>query len=1211
MENNKLSNKSTVFISYAREDEVFVQTKLITLSEFNIELKGDWLLTPGDDYEKRLKGFNLEAHALIFVISPDSISSPACINELSIAVECKKQILPISYRNHYDDDLLDSALRSPQWTFMREGDDLKLAISQLAKAIKTDFVLMDVHSRLLTATDNWVNNNKNKSYLLRGNNLKEAENWFAKVAIQPDKLPQPTPLESNYILTSRRTENKTLRGVIVAVGIAFLITFGLMIFSYTEYAKAEARQITATARQLASQALSYIDIQLDRALLISSEAFDKENNLETRSSLLSALGQSPHLKKFLHSRLAFAWSIKISPNGKILISGHANGTIMFWNLVNGKPLSGSIIGHSGSVNVLAFNPDGETAASAGNDGTIIIWDIKTYKAIDTLTNRGNNITALAYSCDGNILASGGADKKIILWDTITGSSIDTLAAHKDGVYCLAFSPDRKTLASGSFDETIILWDLVTHKPKGKTLDEHGGKVYTLAFNNDGTLLASGSDGDANKNLIIWDVVNHISLGDYLIGHTAGVTDIHFSITGDTMFTCGADRQIIQWNMNTYKQTDDLFFGHQDQINCIALSPNGKILVSSSWDNNIIVWDLSTRNVLGQNLYRHPFAVQDIILDKKGDKVVSGDSHGSISYGEVKPKIDIKFSGLITTEPNCLAVSSDKKVLVSGHKDGTITFWDIASRQLVYPATKIHDGSVNCISFNKENSIVATGSDDGTIKLWDVNSHKLMISSINIHRGGVNDLALSSDGHIMAACFDRSTVVLFDTKTWKTLQYIVLTGEDGYAITNITSINFAQNCQNLIVGNSQIGGNKIYILNIKTGRIIKKEGAESVQSLAYNLKRSQIASGDFNGTIKITNILSGKTKEYKPTIGNVNGLSYSPNGEQLAVSHNGNKIIRIYDMRHGRISDSLMSKSDGINDVIFIDDHMLASANNDRTITIWNLKNHKSIGSPLRSPNNYVNCLALSPIGGTVASGDKKGFVSFWDLEKQSIKGLLETQQKNVSYVDFSPDGSQIATCSSDTSIKLWSIVGSKVSFAGSFPKMHKAGIACVKFSPDGKSLASAGSDGLVIIWSIYNRKPLIILPKRHSKEVKRVVFSADGKILASSGSDRMIFLWDLLTYTPIGHALMAHKNVIWSLAFSSDSKLLASGGDDGKINLWDVQTQNRFGATISASDQVWALAFGPNNKYLLSGQEDGTVTRWNLNPEKWSNQAKYIANMNQ
>ena len=226
MENtNPQRSKSKVFISYAREDSEFVRTLRASLEERGVEPKGDWELTTGEDFAARLHEFNLGAHALLFVITPDSIRSEACRDELALSVEHKKQILPISRRDHGDDNLLDSALRAPHWTFLREGDDFERGMDGLVKAINTDFALMDMHGRLLIAADNWDRNRRNRSYLLRKDSLRDAEAWLTVTSAQPDKLPQPTPLEIEFIFSSRRARS---RGTRIAFGVATAVALALL-----------------------------------------------------------------------------------------------------------------------------------------------------------------------------------------------------------------------------------------------------------------------------------------------------------------------------------------------------------------------------------------------------------------------------------------------------------------------------------------------------------------------------------------------------------------------------------------------------------------------------------------------------------------------------------------------------------------------------------------------------------------------------------------------------------------------------------------------------------------------------------------------------------------------------------------------------------------------------------------------------------------------
>ena len=92
-----------VFISYAREDTAFVKQLRDRLAQKGLDPRGDWLLVTGSGYEKQLLQDNIRSQALIFVLSPDSIRSKPCLDELKIAVQNKKPVLPVLRRDVPDD----------------------------------------------------------------------------------------------------------------------------------------------------------------------------------------------------------------------------------------------------------------------------------------------------------------------------------------------------------------------------------------------------------------------------------------------------------------------------------------------------------------------------------------------------------------------------------------------------------------------------------------------------------------------------------------------------------------------------------------------------------------------------------------------------------------------------------------------------------------------------------------------------------------------------------------------------------------------------------------------------------------------------------------------------------------------------------------------------------------------------------------------------
>lgn len=276
-------------------------------------------------------------------------------------------------------------------------------------------------------------------------------------------------------------------------------------------------------------------------------------------------------------------SIAFSPDGKTLASGSYDASISLWDLSTGR--QSKVFNHTYAVLSVAFSPDGRTLATGSYDKTVGLWDLKTWGKIQTLKGHSESVRSIAFSPDGKTLASGSWDKTVNLWDVASGSRIKTLQSHNSSVYSVAFSPDGRTLASGNDDGTVGLWDIATGSEL-KTLKLHKARVLYVVFSPDGRTLASGS---SDNTVNLWDMASGVSIKT-LKGHSDSVYSVAFSSDSRTLASGSRDKTISLWNLKTGNRLG-ILKGHNNAVNSVAFSPDDKMLASGSSDKTIDLWDL--------------------------------------------------------------------------------------------------------------------------------------------------------------------------------------------------------------------------------------------------------------------------------------------------------------------------------------------------------------------------------------------------------------------------------------------------------------------------------------------------------------------------------------------------------------------------------------------------------------------------------------------
>lgn len=224
--------------------------------------------------------------------------------------------------------------------------------------------------------------------------------------------------------------------------------------------------------------------------------------------------------------------------------------------------------------------------------------------------------------------------------------------------------------------------------------------------------------------------------------------------------------------------------------------------------------------------------------------------------------------------------------------------------------------------------------------------------------------------------------------------------------------------------------------------------------------------------------------------------------------------------------------------------------------------------------------------------------------------VLTGHMDRVNAVDFSPDGSLLASAGGDSTIRLWNTARADHPVPlGAQLHGPRGAIRALAFSPQGNLLAATGDDGTVHMWDVRDpRHPAGLgTPARAgSSALKTLAFSPDGHALAAAGHDGRIHLWD--TTDPrhprtLAKPLPASADEVNGVAFSSDGKLLASGGSEATVRLWKVADPRNPSAVGRTPDIAFkagnpgsaqAVAFSPDSRTLTAAGSDQTAHLWDV-----------------
>jgi WD40 repeat protein len=332
------------------------------------------------------------------------------------------------------------------------------------------------------------------------------------------------------------------------------------------------------------------------------------------------------VQRLTHS--AIVWHLAFSPDGSRLVSSHADGDLLVWDL-DERRLEASLAGHSGPVRGVAFSPDGTLLATAGDDRTAILWRVADGRKLAVLRGHGTRVNGIDFAADGRWLATCDQGGSVLVWNAATGS----LRARFDPpptsdprpCYGLAVAPGGRSIAAGQglFDPRASrLRSFYDEEPQSTM-------IYPIRFSLDGRWLARGSD---QGGIEIRDARSELVARRRDVG-PPGIGALDFSPDGERLVVGDGTGEVWLYARQPLERLA-LLGRHEARLKDAVFSPDGRRVASAGDDGEIQLWDVRTRRLVA-TLATLGTPVLDLDFSPDGTLLAAGTHDGRVRLYELR------------------------------------------------------------------------------------------------------------------------------------------------------------------------------------------------------------------------------------------------------------------------------------------------------------------------------------------------------------------------------------------------------------------------------------------------------------------------------------------------------------------------------------------------------------------------------------------------
>ena len=913
-EETQTTATSSVFISYSRKNKAFVRKLNDSLDASGVDAWVDWEGIPlSSDWMEEITHAIEKGDAFLFVISPDSLASEVCRDELELGLKYNKKLIPILYREPEKGQEMHEKLASTNWVYMREQDDFDATLPKLIESIQTDLGWVRQHTRLLQRAVEWEEKGHDNSFLLQGADLEEAERWMTEAAAQESR--DVVPLQAEYIAESRTAAAKRQRNIMIGISFALVVSIFLAIFALIQMRIARQNETEAKARLSAAEARLYQTQggELDLSTLLAIDSLERLSNFQAEDILRRNTSLIPiPLKQMKHEDQI--QNVQVSPDGRNFITSSSDSTACIYSFEDGS--QNYCLQLEGIVYEAVFSKDGKSIITGDEAGNLRIWDAST-GAPQQAFDFGATIWDLSESPSGQLLAVARKDNTASVINLANPSQpvydINTTSA----VYVVTFSPTGEWLAVGGSDGKVGLWNVKSKKSQDAVT--HNDEVYVAKFSPDGKWLVTGG---ADSTVRVTEVSTQEER--YVLTHGDWVEDIAFSPDGSWFAVASDDNRVYVWDTETGQEK--MRMRHDDYVLRVRVSKDGRWIASASHDHTARIWDAAS----GSQMMQIPLPAEGSALafDSVSTRIAVGDKKGNLSLWDTS-YLQTRLSSIESPEIIHEAIFSASDEWLIANTDERLV-WQFPGDQILELKSTEQGKSIitaDALTYDLDISqdtkwVVAAERENNRAILHNLEEGTSILLN---HGAKVSGVAFSPDNTLVTTAGSDGKIVVWDVNT----------GEREFDLDNSTvayAVDFRPAGTQLAAGLDD----HIIIWDIKTqAQVVELPQAGEIDVVAYSDDGKWLATAS-EGLIYVWNVQENYAGE--PLVLRLNGrplaLDFSPDDRWLAAGGSSN-FAYLWDLSIGQ-EVSRLPHSQSVTSVSFSKDGSLLATASRKVIQFWDV-----------------------------------------------------------------------------------------------------------------------------------------------------------------------------------------------------------------------------------------------------------------------------------